>query len=111
MFLFDKRTKNIVKWFWAFFATIIIITMIVAYSGFAALPSAQAPQQQIPPDILAELEAQRDSGTTSPAVDAIMEQLSASGTVTTATPTIERTTNTTPAEPDTPPVPELQFGL
>lgn len=67
MFLFNKRTRNIIKYMWAFFAILIILTMIIAYSGFASL--AQAPQQQIdiPPEVQAQLDMQRqgiDAGDT-----------------------------------------------
>ena len=32
-FLFDKRTKKAMKWIWVVIATLIILSMIFAYSG------------------------------------------------------------------------------
>jgi len=32
-FLFDKKTKKTIKWIWAFFAIIIAVSMVFAYSG------------------------------------------------------------------------------
>lgn len=32
-FLYDKRTKNAIKWIWAVIAVLIILSMIFAYSG------------------------------------------------------------------------------
>jgi len=32
-FLFSKRSKKAIKWIWGFFAILIIISMIFAYSG------------------------------------------------------------------------------
>jgi hypothetical protein len=31
--LFHKKTKKAIKWIWGFFALLIIISMIFAYSG------------------------------------------------------------------------------
>ena len=122
MFLFTKKTKNVVKWFWIVFASLIIVSMVVAYSGFAMLASvSHTPQpHEIPPEVLAQLEEQRN-GTTSPEVQALIEQLQASGTVDVATPTIEREGGEPPisapealpepTETEQPPVPQLQFDL
>jgi hypothetical protein len=32
-FLFNKKSKKAIKWIWAVFALIIIISMVFAYSG------------------------------------------------------------------------------
>jgi hypothetical protein len=32
-FLYNKRTKGIIKWVWVVFAILIIVSMIFAYSG------------------------------------------------------------------------------
>ena len=124
MFLFTKRTKNVVKWFWIFFASIIILTMIFAYSGFASLAGTAQPvaQNTIPPEVLADLEAQQN-GSTSPEIQALIDKINASGTVQFATPTIEREPGDTPppteapqelpkpTETAQPPVPQLNFGI
>jgi hypothetical protein len=34
-FLFSKRTKGVIKWIWAIFAALIILSMIFAYGGGA----------------------------------------------------------------------------
>jgi hypothetical protein len=34
-FLFDKRGQKTIKWVWITFATIIILSMVFAYSGGA----------------------------------------------------------------------------
>ena len=32
-FLFDKKTKNAMKWVWVFFSVVIILSMTLAFSG------------------------------------------------------------------------------
>ena len=44
MFLFHKKTRNVIKYIWGFFAIIIIFSMVFAFSGFGELPSAPAEQ-------------------------------------------------------------------
>lgn len=117
MFLFSKRSRKIIKWIWGFFAVVISLTMVIAFSGFTSLAtlSSQPEAQEIPPEVLAELEAQRN-GTGSPELRALLENLNASGTVELATPTIERTkpeVEAVPSEPVevAPSVPELNFSL
>lgn len=56
MFLFNKRTRNAIKYLWAGFATIIILTMVIAYSGFTTL--ARTPTTQEPIEIPAEVREQ-----------------------------------------------------
>jgi hypothetical protein len=34
-FLFDKRGQKAIKWVWITFATVIILSMVFAYSGGA----------------------------------------------------------------------------
>lgn len=66
--LFNKRSKNIIKYVWGFFATLIILTMIIAYSGFASLvDTPQAERIDIPPEVQAQLDLQKkgiDTGST-----------------------------------------------
>ncbi len=45
MFLFDKKTRNVIKYIWGFFAIIIIFSMVFAFSGFGELPSAPPANQ------------------------------------------------------------------
>ncbi len=113
MFLFNSRTKKIIRWIWGFFAILIILSMIVVYSGFVQLATTQDQQQaEIPDEVLEQLAQQRNAST-SPELEELMRQLSASGTVNIATPTIERTSTTPPPVTETPkePVPQLKFGL
>jgi hypothetical protein len=60
MFLFNKRTRNIIKYVWAVFATLIILSMVVAYSGFATLARPQPEQIEIPEEIRQQLQLQRE---------------------------------------------------
>lgn len=120
MFLFSKRSRNIIKWIWGFFAVIISLTMVIAFSGFTSLATLnnQPQAQEIPPEVLAELEAQRN-GTGSPEVRALLEEFGATGTVSVATPTIDRSGAAATGTPEegssepivTPSVPELRFDL
>lgn len=32
-FLFKKKTKTVIKWVWGFFAVLIALSMLLAYSG------------------------------------------------------------------------------
>jgi glucan phosphoethanolaminetransferase (alkaline phosphatase superfamily) len=43
MFLYTKRSRKIVRYLWIIFAILIIISMVVAYSGFTLI----APQQNV----------------------------------------------------------------
>jgi predicted PurR-regulated permease PerM len=47
MFLYNKRTRKVIRALWAVFAVLIILSMVFAYSGFTALP-ATAPTTQQP---------------------------------------------------------------
>lgn len=112
MFLFTKRTKKVIKWFWGVFAVLVILSMVFTYSGFTMLArTTPSTTQDIPPEVLAELEAQQQA-TNTPEVQALLEQVqvNASGTVEVTEPTIERTAEPEPT-PVTPPVPPLQFEL
>ena len=117
MFLYSKRSRKVIKWIWGVFAVLISLTMIVAFSGFTSLAtlSSQPAVQDIPPEVLAELQAQQN-GTGSPELRALLESLNASGTVDVATPTIERMQPEVEVAPSVPAevaprVPELNFSL
>jgi|SRR3989339_669390 len=62
MFLFNKRTRNIIKYLWSFMAVLIVFSMIFAYSGFSSLSKTTANQQQIdiPPEVQAQLDLQKN---------------------------------------------------
>ena len=105
MFLFNKKTRNVVKWFWGVFATLIIISMVVTYSGFTMLPgpSGGDTSVELTPEQLAALReaaAAANQATTT----------SMGGTSTDMATGTEAVTTPTPVE-DTPPVPELRFDI
>ncbi|MBP9749362.1 MAG: hypothetical protein KBD21_01355 [Candidatus Pacebacteria bacterium] len=112
MFLFNSRTKKVIRWLWAVFAILIILSMIIAYSGFvtlATLPTSQS--VDVPQEVLDQLAQQKNASNT-PEIEALLKQLSASGTVNIATPTIERTpASSTPPEPPKQTVPQLKFEI
>lgn len=60
MFLFNKKTRNIIKYAWGFFAVLITLTMIIAYSGFATLARPQPEQPEIPEEVRQQLQLQRE---------------------------------------------------
>jgi len=109
MFLFTKRTKKVIKWFWGVFAVLVILSMVFTYSGFTMLAGTGAPRtNEIPPEVLAELQAQQEAASSTPS-EIVLTEEGATGTepaVQFNTPVIERT-----SEPETPPVPPLQFEL
>ncbi len=67
MFLFNKKTRNTIKFVWGILASMVVLSMIITYSGFTALPNAQQgsteQQIEIPPEVRAQLEAQKNGGT------------------------------------------------
>jgi nitrogen fixation protein FixH len=46
MFLYNKKTRNIIKYAWGFFAVLIAFSMIFAYSGFTSLTGTSHTQTQ-----------------------------------------------------------------
>lgn len=59
MFLFHKKTRNVIKYIWGFFAIIIIFSMVFAFSGLGGLPSAPADQTrpiELSPEDIAALQ-------------------------------------------------------
>lgn len=110
MFLFTKKTKNVVKWFWIVFATLIMLSMVFTYSGFTMLARTQTPQpQELTPEILAQL--QDEQGSTTPEMQALIDQLNASSTVVELTDESIEREDTPEPEPTQPPVPQLDFSL
>jgi hypothetical protein len=58
--LFNKRTRNIIKYMWAIFATLIAFSMVFAYSGFTSLSrSTQQEPIEIPAEVREQLRAQQ----------------------------------------------------
>ena len=114
MFLFNKRTRNVIKWIWAVFAILIAFTMIFAFSGFTQLagPAAQpsAPAELTPEEIAALQEPapmatssdeQEEWSTSSPELQELLKSIE------------EDMNNQAPAE-ETPPaadVPQLDFSI
>lgn len=76
MFLFNKKTRNIIKYMWSIMAILIVFSMIFAYSGFSSLSSTTTAQQtiDIPPEVQAQLELQRNGITTDGKVSTPEEQ-------------------------------------
>ncbi|KKS85114.1 MAG: hypothetical protein UV60_C0011G0014 [Parcubacteria group bacterium GW2011_GWA2_43_11] len=113
MFLFNKKTRNIIKYMWAVMAVLIVLSMIFAYSGFTSLTQTTANQQQIeiPPEVQAQLDLQKNGSTTvngkvtTPEEQAVLDAINEgrldinSTTTSTGTPQAEQpVSNTPPAE-------------
>ena len=49
LMLYHKRAKSVIKWVWGFFALLIAISMIFAYSGGAGALGGGSSHQQIAP--------------------------------------------------------------
>ncbi len=115
MFLFNKKTRNVIKYIWGFFAILIILSMVIAYSGFATL--VQTPSSTETVEIPAEVREQLLNGENTNAtveeqkiIDAIK-----SGEIEIGTDIPDNTTktieNTEEKIPETPPVPELKLEI
>jgi hypothetical protein len=105
MLLFHKRTKKAIKIVWGFISIVIVLSMVVTYSGFTMLagtatsPPTTTDLNQEALDLLAK---QQQSATTS-ARQEVPITTNASNTVKLAT--------TTPAVPPAKPVKQLDFSL
>jgi len=70
MFLFNKRTKKIIRYIWGVFAVLIIISMVFAYSGFTAItpaavaPTTPEPSVQVTPVTIATSSVQEAASST-----------------------------------------------
>jgi hypothetical protein len=53
-FLFDKRSKQAMKWVWVFFSVIIILSMTLVFSGGSQGAFTAQPQVQQQPDMQIE---------------------------------------------------------
>jgi len=62
MFLFNKKTRNTIKFIWAILAFLVVLSMIITYSGFTTLARTKKQEQQIevPLEVQAQLEAQKN---------------------------------------------------
>jgi hypothetical protein len=66
MFLFNKKTRNIIKYIWIVLTIFIVLSMVLVYSGFSSLAGTPSASQQgtqqmdIPPEVQAQLQAQKD---------------------------------------------------
>jgi hypothetical protein len=106
MYLFNRRTRNVIKVFWGILATLVILSMVITYSGFTMLARTQPTQ---PIDVSAE-DLQRASSTldvstlstTSPEIQPLLDSIRQDLAST------SEQTPTTPPEQEAPP---LRFGL
>jgi len=97
MFLFNKKTRNVVKAFWAVFATLIIVSMVIAYSGFTSLPVASNPEQSaidLAPEEVTRLRESNEWSASSSSANAGTADASEA-----------------PLAPPTPPVQQLKFDI
>jgi hypothetical protein len=95
MLLFHKRTKKAIKYIWGFISVLIVLSMVIVYSGFTMLvntPDTTQTPSELPQEILDQMNAQ---GVTSPEIPL------------TTTPG----TTSAPNTPPTPPVQKLDFSL
>lgn len=64
MFLFNKKTRNVIKYIWIVLTIIIVLSMVLTYSGFTSLArtpaTTQEQQIEVPPEIQAQLQAQKE---------------------------------------------------
>jgi len=113
MYLFTKRTRNIIKGIWAVLAILVIVSMIIAYSGFTMLPGTSptmeardvSPEDLIPSGASSTLDVSNLS-TSSPEIQELLKSIQEdmeTGTTTGTTPV--------PEAPSMPPAPELNFGI
>lgn len=110
MFLFTKKTKNIIKWFWIVFATLIILSMVFTYSGFTMLAGTTTPQpQEIPPEVLEQLLLEEESTSTT-VVELTNESMERESDAS-SNPAEQDTMESVLPEPEQPPVPELNFSI
>jgi hypothetical protein len=113
MYLFNKRTRNIIKVIWGVLAVLIMVTMVITYSGFTMLAGTQQPTEPIevsPEDLLQpNASSSIDVGslsTTSPEIQELLESIR-----TDMETEGETTVTPPPSEPPAPAVPELNFGI
>ncbi len=104
MLLFHKRTKKVIKYVWGFISVLIVLSMVVTYSGFTMLartPSTTEPPVDIPQEALDMMKNKEQSSEITPEMQAILDAAK-KGTSTKPVP---------PTAPVTPPVQKLDFSL
>ena len=111
MYLFNKRTRNVIKVFWGIFASLVIISMVFTYSGFTTLSRTQTsePLDISPEDLQVPATTTLDVSTlstSSPELQPLFESIKRD---------LESSDDDTEAEqvatPEQPAPPPLQFGL
>jgi hypothetical protein len=107
MYLFNKRTRNAIKVLWGILAALVIISMIITYSGFTML--ARTPSTE-PVELSAE-DLQRPAtttldvstlSTTSPELQPLLESIRKD---------LASSSAPTPVAPPEPQAPPLRFDL
>jgi hypothetical protein len=98
MLLFHKRTKKAIKYIWGFISVLIVLSMVVTYSGFTMLARTPAPvPQELSPEDIDLLNSGQQG--TSPEVQELIDSATASNTLELAP---ANTQNTAPAVSPTP---------
>lgn len=116
MYLFTKRTRNIIKGIWIVLAILVMVSMVITYSGFTMLARTESPQAiEVSPEDLAPTTASTsvDFGnlsTSSPEIQELLKSIEADVTAQ------DETRGEPGAIPDSsapsePPVPALNFGI
>lgn len=91
--LFHKRTKKAIKYIWGAFSILIVVSMVVTYSGFTLLAGTSRPTPQDTVEVSTP-EITREQGTTTGAMSEV-----------------ELVPADSAPEDVTPPVQSLEFGL
>ncbi len=101
MFLFTKRAKRVVKYAWGGFSILIILSMVLTYSGFTRIGRTQ--DSAISQEVLDELNRQRTASTT-PETQALLNAARATSTTASSTIRLTPPTRATTTE-------QLKFSL
>jgi Na+/H+-dicarboxylate symporter len=107
MYLFNRRTRNIIKVFWGILATLVILSMIITYSGFTMLARTQPsqPMDVSPEDLQRPATTTLDVSslsTTSPELQPLFESIRRD---------VASTSEPAPETPPAPDAPPLRLGL
>ncbi len=103
--LFNKRTKKAIKYIWGGFSILIALSMIIAYSGFARLARTKK-TVTIPPEVQAQLDAQKNGHATSAKEQAVLDAIK-NGKLKLSTSTKNNATKT-PDQINKTPIPRTQ---
>ena len=108
MYLFNKRTRNAIKVLWGILAALVILSMVITYSGFTMLARTQP---SAPVELSAE-DLQRPAtttpldvstlSTTSPELQPLFESIRKD---------LASSSEPTPVAPPEPAAPPLRFDL